>query len=198
MTRRKKITITTIILLIVAVVFWLIWALLNRKSIAPVSTVTPSTPTAAGVSAPETVPVPRVAPLTAVSTTGEGATLSPVSFTALSRSFAERYGSYSNQSDFSNIKELYPFMTATLRATMRELIKDDPTTAAAAEGYVGVTTRAIGVRIISSSAARAEVLVETKRSESGQGRQDRVYYQNLKLNLVAEAGQWKVDDAQWE
>lgn len=198
MSRRTKVIITFITLLIAALVFWLIWALLTRQSAAPVSTVTPSIPTEAGAPVPETVPVPRAAPLTAVGNIGEGTTLSPVSFTALSRSFAERYGSYSNQSDFVNIKELYPFMTATLRAAMQELINDQSAVSATEEGYVGVTTRATGVRVISSSAARAEVLVATQRSESGQGQQDRVYYQNLKLNLVTEGGQWKVEEAEWE
>lgn len=199
MSRRTKIIITTILLLIVvAVIFWLIWALLAGRRAPPTVSVEETGVPATETTVPGNLTQTRPAPLTAVSRENEGTTLSPISFTALSRSFAERYGSYSNQSDFSNIKELYPFMTASLRAAMQELIEREGASLAPQQDYVGVTTRATGVRVISTSSTRAEVLVNTQRSESVQDQPDRVYYQNLKLTLVTEGGQWKVDNVVWE
>ncbi len=198
MSRRTKIIITVVlILIIIAVVLWAIWVFL-RSGEANGPLTSQEVPAAPLPSAPN-LPAQqtRPAPLTATVNPNGSVPPSAVGFTALARSFAERYGSYSNQSDFSNLEELYPFMTAALRERTLGLVERERLQAADAENYTGVTTRATGLQVISQNSTHAEILVSTQRSESGSG-QDRTYYQNLRLTLVVVDGQWKVDSTQWE
>ncbi|MFH1142565.1 MAG: hypothetical protein V1695_02530, partial [Candidatus Uhrbacteria bacterium] len=46
-----------------------------------------------------------------------------VSLETLARTFGERYGSYSNESDFANLYDLMPLMTNSMQADTEDLIE---------------------------------------------------------------------------
>ncbi|MFH0873511.1 MAG: hypothetical protein V1846_01575 [Candidatus Komeilibacteria bacterium] len=107
------------------------------------------------------------------------------------RNFAERFGSYSNQNPYDNIKQLFPLMTGRLSSTF--------TTANTKPGdsYQGVESRLIAIKVVQANAAVAQLVVTLQRSERNASLQPKVYYQDLALTLIKQANQWLVDAAEW-
>jgi len=118
----------------------------------------------------------------------------------LGASFAERLGSYSNQSNYSNFEDLNIFMTATMRDWAKTYVEkmraDNPYDGK----YYGITTVAIGTETKSfdESQGKAEVVVSTQRRENKIDGSENNYEQNLRLTFVKENNQWLVDGAYWE
>jgi len=120
---------------------------------------------------------------------------------AIALTFAERFGSYSNQGNFSNLDDLIDLMTVRMKAwsdnyiaTNKLLPGDDP-------DYYGVTTKALSVQILNfdKSLGRSEVTVSTQRQEArGNTINPRIFYQDLNLDLVDSGDGWKVDRAEWQ
>lgn len=122
----------------------------------------------------------------------------------VARNFAERYGSFSTDSRFTNLEEVKLLSTAKLQKELDETIK----TAEAAQEFYGVSSKALKIDVINldEGAGTAEVKVSLQREESRAGRDDFVYYQDLSLSLVrsgppraeSRGGTWLVDEARWE
>jgi hypothetical protein len=116
---------------------------------------------------------------------------------SISKTFVERYGSYSNESDFANIKDVLPLMTNSFAKNSQKFIDSTPTP----EGYYGVTTRVITVKVdgIKEDAESGSVLITTQREESKDSSENsEVKYQDVLIDFVKEAGVWKVDSATWQ
>lgn len=197
MSRRTKIIIAAVLAaVVIGVVIWIILILLRAPAppAGDLAQDAASPPAASRQTAQEHREPPTLITSTAASGSAQ-LNLGPIN---LARSFAERYGSYSNQSDFSNIEELYSFMTASLRAEMEDFVATSRSNRNADEPYLGVTTRAISSRFLTQSGARATVIVAAQRFErKGSAGGERTYYQDLELILVEETGVWKVDEARW-
>jgi hypothetical protein len=112
--------------------------------------------------------------------------------------FAERLGSFSNQSDYGNITDLMMFMTDSMQdwadGYIAKLKADN-----ASGDYYGISTTAVvsTVNSFNESVGQAEVTVTTKRKEI-KGVSESSFNQNLKVSLVKEGDEWKVDGAYWE
>lgn len=197
MSRRAKIIILIVFVLVVVLVVLLLF--LGRRRVASVSAPAPgvSPENAPVVSAPAAPPVP----FGAVSAPAQGGAVevSAASREAFVRSFVERYGSYSNQSDFENLEDLYPFMTQRLRQQTEKFVRDERAREVRGTSYVGVTTRALSVRTASESATEARVLVSAQRQEATAANPSgRVYYQDIELSLKNVGDAWRVDAAVWK
>ncbi|MBI2551969.1 hypothetical protein HYW17_01555 [Candidatus Uhrbacteria bacterium] len=122
-----------------------------------------------------------------------------LSLETLARSFAERYGSYSNQNQFENVKDLYPFMTDGLRSkAAREIAQaQELSTSSSAAGYLGVTTKAMSVKVEERTAESARTAVQTQRKEVRDAESPRIYYQEIMLVFIKDGEQWKVDGVEW-
>lgn len=116
----------------------------------------------------------------------------------LAASFAERYGSFSNQGDFENLKELKVFMTDSMAREVDAYIAEAGARGTATPAYVGMTTRALSSTIDSfnESAGTATVTVNTQRQEVTSAG-TRVFYQEIGLDFVRSGEIWEVDSAQW-
>ena len=117
----------------------------------------------------------------------------------MATSFAERFGSYSNQSNYENISDLQVFMSKKMRAWADEFIAQAKKNYSAI--YYGVTTSAVSAEVkkFDTSAGQAEVLVKTQRQEStGTMSNGATSYQDLLLSFVKERNSWKVDSAVWQ
>jgi hypothetical protein len=118
----------------------------------------------------------------------------------IAKSYAERYGSFSNLGDFENLVDLKVYMTASLAASTDAYIAAE-SQKPPAQSYFGVTTRAINVTVssVDETAGTASALVKTQRQDyaSGTG-QPEVYYQDIVIDLKREDGVWKVDMATWQ
>jgi hypothetical protein len=114
--------------------------------------------------------------------------------------FTERFGSFSNQTDFVNITDLKSAMTSSMAAWADKFIAD-----AREQGtstvYSGTTTRALTptVEAFDEKAGTATVRVGTQRRQDASGTvAGEVYYQDIVLELIKVNGEWKVDSAEWQ
>ena len=121
-----------------------------------------------------------------------------VNLETLARSFAERYGSHSNQSDFENLEDLFPFMTEQMSKDSQKYVADQRAKKEVAIAYAGTTTQALSATFVERADNSAVINVATQRREIGSNSATpRIYYQDLTLTFVKVGEQWKVDGAEW-
>lgn len=124
--------------------------------------------------------------------------------TALQRlavSFAERYGSFSNQSDFGNLESVLPYMTASFQGRTNFFITAERTKHRDTSVYYALTTRNSKVTTVTFDAEGTDAvfLVVASRSEAiGSPVNVRHYEESLRVTLKKESGVWRVDNAVWE
>lgn len=122
--------------------------------------------------------------------------------TRLAASFSERFGSYSNQSDYANFEDLYDFMTPAMKSWSAEMVAELRARAKGSNDiYFGVTTKALSSNLsnFDEDNGQAEVLVKAQRREAtGSTANARIYYQDIVIKLVKEKEIWKVDGAFWQ
>jgi len=120
----------------------------------------------------------------------------------IASSFAERFGSYSSQSEYQNLDDLESFMTVDMNSWVTGQYKGDLEKAHPEFGdYYGIVTKAISANMESKNDQfdQAVVMVKTQRQEFvGDLNTPNVFYQNIKLELIKSADQWKVDGAYWQ
>lgn len=120
---------------------------------------------------------------------------SRISAELLARTFAERYGSYSNQGNYENLRDVYPLITVAFRSRLEAQAAATP----AAADYSGVTTRALVATADSfdDTAGTAVVSVRTQRvTTTAAGSKNS--YETVVLVFVKQNGSWKIDRATWQ
>lgn len=118
----------------------------------------------------------------------------------MASSFVERFGSYSNHSNYGNITSLQTLMTDEMAERVQEFVKEKKSEEYSGT-YQGVTTNALTSEVNSfdSSSGNASIVVTTKRRESTDSESNvNTYTQKITVNFVKEDGMWKVDEAEWE
>lgn len=118
----------------------------------------------------------------------------------LASAFAERFGSFSNTSDFVNLSDLKAFMSPDMSAWADTYIADARARGGDSTVHFGVTTRALSstVESFDSDAGIAAIRVAAQRREdSGVSLESEVYYQDLMIDFVKINGIWKADSAEW-
>ncbi len=120
----------------------------------------------------------------------------------MAASFAERFGSYSNQSNFSNIIDLKIFMSQRMRQWADAYIGQQRQQGSAGDIYYGITTKAMTQEVIEfdDDLGRAAILVRTRRREAASSTRNtsNFFNQNIKINFIQEKGAWKIDSATWQ
>jgi hypothetical protein len=115
--------------------------------------------------------------------------------------FAERLGSFSNQSDFGNILDLKNLMTASMQAWADDYVAKARKNATYDGVYQGTITRAISsdVADFSDGAQTVNAVVHTQKVESsGDVNSEVVYYEDLAVTFKKDGGLWLVDFAKWQ
>lgn len=139
--------------------------------------------------APEKVVKPReTTPASEVELTEEGARQT-------ASSFAQMYGSYSNQDDLSRLNDLKFYVTSeylTVIANQLKNINDGY------HEYVGYVTRAITTRSLIMEKSRSVVMVSTKRSERKNDGTERSYSQDIKVEMLKSGRGWLINNAVWQ
>ena len=190
--RNKIIIFSAIAVILVLLIIFIVWLIL-RPQVEP-----PAPPTD-----PSEIIIPVVLPQSsavkdepAVPPSAENLATNLKSTAA---SFAERFGSYSNQGNFNNINDLRGVMTLKMNAWADNYIAIQKSTVD--EGYYGVTTIAVSSKIIilSEELGQADIMVSTQRQENkGSTVNPRVTYQDIEIELVNTGSGWKVDSAEWQ
>ncbi|MBU4481961.1 hypothetical protein L6278_01880 [Candidatus Parcubacteria bacterium] len=120
--------------------------------------------------------------------------------TKIASAFTERFGSYSNQSNYENLKDLLLFMTPTFKRWTEDKIASADVTNKPAI-YYGITTKVLKTDLIDFSQADgiAVFVISTQRNEVvGSSENSKALYQNMNLQMVETNGVWKVSQATWE
>jgi cytoskeletal protein RodZ len=113
---------------------------------------------------------------------------------SLSKTFVERYGSYSNEANFANLIDVLPLMSSALASKTESFIASN----VAPEEYYGVTTQVITVNVEEKTDSEAQVRLTTQRQEAtGSPQNSSVYYQEIELFFVKQQGEWRVDSVSW-
>lgn len=190
MSRRNKLIIISVLTVVVIALVVLIVMLFLRNQ-APVVTENPSEVNVPGVlpSSSQGKPTTTASPDDAIK----------ASLIATASSFAERFSSFSNQGDFKNLNDLKSVMTLRMRNWTQDFIASQPKPNSEAD-YYGVTGKAITTKIVSldSSLGQAEVVVTIQKAETKVTTiNPKISYQDLRLEMINDAGQWKVDLAEW-
>ena len=180
--RRRLLILIAVVLLvlaILAIVWWFFW----RAQPTPTVDLTPPANVNEVV-----LPNPNDNPPTAGVTPANP--LNEVAVVA--RNFVERFGSYSNQAAYQNIKDLYPLMTASFRQSLNlSGLPDD-------QGYVGVDTKVLNISIDSQTAASASLTLNTQRWQRDASLKAEVSYQKITVQLIKSGDQWLINQANWQ
>jgi len=124
-----------------------------------------------------------------------------VNLATIAQSFAERFGTYSNQNNFENILNLQDLMSDKLKTWSDQYIAGERAKAADTTTYHGVSTKAISYQTVSYDTDKgAEFLINTQRVESSvtPTNVDKTYYQEITIKIIKEKGDWKVDEVKWK
>ena len=119
----------------------------------------------------------------------------------LALSFAERFGSFSNQAGYQNIKDLKVFMSSSMGEWADKYIQDEIAKNISASIYYGINTKAISAKIqdLDTEGGTAKILISTQRAEStGSTGNTARFAQNITISFVKEKGAWKVSSANWQ
>lgn len=107
------------------------------------------------------------------------------------RLFVERFGSYSNYSDFENIKSLFSMMTGDMKAYSQTIINQGVDR----NDYNSVITTLITYNLASfneSSSAIADITIQEQRQVEVNGETE-VNIKQGRVELVYQSGKWLVD-----
>jgi hypothetical protein len=114
--------------------------------------------------------------------------------------FAERLGSYSNQSTYQNLEDLKIFMTDNMLRWATDFVAKRLADTGDSQTYFGVSTKAVSAEVIKFDDANgiAEIDVSTQRNEStATVSNSKTYGQHLDVKLKKINGDWKIDSAIW-
>lgn len=157
-------------------------------------------PSPSGTSVPVSPLTPTVPSGSASSGTSAPAVRQPIDVTAFARSFVERFGSFSNQSNFENIRELQSLMTPVMQVWAERSIAEAEKKVVPGAPYYGMTTRAVTAQMVALDEGKgdARVLVKTQRREVKDRETPRIFSQDILLTLRKVEGEWKVEAAEWK
>lgn len=120
----------------------------------------------------------------------------------MAKSFAERFGSFSNQSNYANISDLDMFMSENMKRWASEYVEKNKKNNLASEIYFGITTKSLSaeVREFDETEGMSEVMVQTRRREAvgTTNNSSKLYNQDILISFTKESGVWKVDSAYWQ
>ncbi len=112
--------------------------------------------------------------------------------------FIERYGSYSNQSDYENITELKPFMTRQMQVWADNFVKKSKMEQDKNGLYHGFSTKVLNSEIESSDYQQTVIKANCQRQESiGDTSVKKIYYQEAEIIFLSENGEWKANSIKW-
>lgn len=122
-----------------------------------------------------------------------------VSAGTVARTFVERIGSYSSESNYQNVDDVLGVVTTSLAAELEADAERAREQSPNNGGYYGISTSYIGAKTVEESETEITLLVQTQREESfGSPGNSEVRYQEMEITLVQEEGQWKVNSYTWK
>jgi hypothetical protein len=120
----------------------------------------------------------------------------------MASSFTERFGSFSNQSDFANITDLKIYMTEKMKKWGDSYVNEQRQKGIIDGLYYSIITKTTAQEIkeLDEESGKASVLVKCRRRESvsSDSNSTNAFDQNMIINFIKENGAWKIDSATWQ
>lgn len=114
---------------------------------------------------------------------------------ALVRNFIERYGSFSTDAQFANLRELKDQMSTRFwQETENYIIANQDKEI---NQFYGVSTKVLNIREISYNQDRVVFEAMTQRKET-RGMVEGILYQNAEIIIIKEGESWLVDLFNWQ
>lgn len=110
----------------------------------------------------------------------------------LAKIFIERYGSYSTDSDFQNIRDVQFLATDSLWQTISAQIGRS-----AGDGFVGVTTAVLSSEVTQMNTNSAQVSMTVAQEENKNGVTNN-YSKTVLVYMQKVSGSWLVDKFEWQ
>lgn len=161
---------------------------------------TPATNTAPDSSNTNTAPTDENTNVGLTNTEETPAASLETSLKTTASNFAERFGSYSNQSNFENITKLMIYMSESMQKWANQYIEEQNKANPPEAEYYGITTKALSTTKLSldEDKGTGEFTVTTQRREfKGNAETATVFYQDVSIKFIKEEGAWKVNKAEW-
>jgi len=193
---RKTIGILIILagLIILGLIIYYLFFYNFNQAIVPEQKTATSTPTK--IIATTTTPIKKIINIK----TYTKEELSKDELVRLAAAFAERYGSYSNQSNYQNMADLKIFMSDNFQKITENSISQMVAKNLDHNIYYGITAKAVSENIqqFDNNAGTALVEVFTQRREALATTDNAATYpQSISISFVKENGVWKIDNAIW-
>jgi len=180
----KKIFIIIIILILIGGIFYfLIWR--ARLGTKPSSS----------ISSQETVAPPPSSPETEMDSATlivEPLEILKQELTIRARTFIERYGSYSSDTDFANLQDLLPLMSNRLANETKNYLTTEKTEPKTRKFY-GLTTRVLSIEIkniVPDVSANFSAFCQQQETKD---KTTITFYKAAQLKMIFENNDWKVD-----
>lgn len=122
-------------------------------------------------------------------------------FKKMAAAFAERFGSYSNHSNYENIVQSKEFMTKKMRSWADSYLVELENNSEYSGEYYGMTSKVFvspQIDNFNPKSGQVSVLVSVQRFETKGVSEERVFNQDIKISYVKEGGEWLVDEASWQ
>jgi len=185
---------TIVILVILSISIFLI--VMSKKKAAPAAETTPTTTD----NIIDTTNFPAQLTQPAATTVPAGVTVKPPTSEEVQKNaaqqmakiFIERYGSYSTDNDYQNIREVETLVTPNLWATLSKKIG----TPINGGDFYGVTTKAVTTNILDWAKTSAVVEINAMRTENMNGTIS-TSNQKVKVTVLQSGDQWVVDKFEW-
>jgi hypothetical protein len=202
-TEKRKFILLAIIIISAVVVGLIIYFLVffsygsKTKNEGPVAE---QLPTAVRISnRPETTGQPQNQGATST-TSGTPVNLVQEDAAQVAKTFATRYGTYSNQGGSDQFDDLNLFVTQRMKEWLATKTKDLLTGLTSYETAYVVTSQAVSAKIIQmdEAAGKTVVMVGIRQTEQSGDAAPKVSNKNLKVELLKFGKRWKVDAAAWQ
>ncbi len=194
MERKRIIEIVLALILLLGLIGLLLWLFLFSPQAKVETTETDNT---------QTLPTNEDQPTTSTDTTTPATVSSTPKVTApatVARTFVERLGSYSSESNYENIHDVLSLVTDQLGAELERNAEDSRKSEESLEGgYYGISTTVMSTKTVSQTDTEMTLRIQTQRNEArGNPGNAEVRYQEIVLVLVKADTTWKVAQYRWE
>ncbi|MBI2037604.1 MAG: hypothetical protein HYT15_01560 [Candidatus Magasanikbacteria bacterium] len=189
---RIFIIISVVIFLVLAISIFLIVRNKNKKTENANPTTTTTTSTSNNTQSGSQVVVDGQLPTGLTARTPTSLEVEKNNVEQLAKIFVERYGSYSTDNEFQNIKESESLVTKSLWTKISAGMNVKSTS----QGFLGVTTKVVSASITDWSASKATVQLRLMREENKDGTVSN-RYQNATVEMVKQGNVWLANALAW-
>ncbi|MCR4312235.1 MAG: hypothetical protein NUV56_03045 [Candidatus Uhrbacteria bacterium] len=122
---------------------------------------------------------------------------STVSANTIARTFVERFGSFSSESDYANIEDISSLATDAFQVELNDIIEQARRNADGA--YYGISSIVITTKVVNETDTTMTLQMTAQREEAIDDPSNvNIRYQDIIVDLVKEGDDWLIDGFTWQ